>query len=58
MQFQNIFWEVRYLDPYKATSFDKLHANGIGVFGDHIWSEFQRVVDDGTRYARKEIDRQ
>ena len=53
---QNIFWEMPRLDPYEALCFDRLHANHIGLFGDHLWAEFQLAVDELERDVRDAID--
>jgi hypothetical protein len=28
---------MRFSDPYKAISYDKLHVDDLGRFGDHLW---------------------
>ncbi|KAH7927024.1 hypothetical protein BV22DRAFT_1153995 [Leucogyrophana mollusca] len=42
-------------DVYRATSFDRLHAHG-GLFADHLWAEFQRLVEAEGRDAVVKID--
>ena len=44
LQQQNTFWRIKYSDPYRAISFDKLHAYGLGLFGDHIWPEIVTLI--------------
>jgi hypothetical protein len=41
---QNIFWKLGNTDPYRAISFDILHAHHAGLWGDHLWPEVQRLV--------------
>ncbi|KAH9021110.1 hypothetical protein EDB83DRAFT_2508328 [Lactarius deliciosus] len=36
----NVFWEVYNSDPHRALSFDRLHSNNSGLFGDHLLSRF------------------
>ncbi|KAH7919486.1 hypothetical protein BV22DRAFT_1075186 [Leucogyrophana mollusca] len=43
-------------DVYRATSFDRLHAHG-GLFSDHLWVEFQQLVEAKGRDALAKIDR-
>ena len=33
---QNVFWKLENSDPYRALSFDRLHAFHLGLFEDHI----------------------
>lgn len=39
-----MFFHINNSDPYKAISWDWLHAYGIGLLGDHIWEEILRLV--------------
>ena len=41
---------------YRAVSFDKLHANDLGLFGKHLWEQFLLAVDNATRDIRGRID--
>ncbi|KAK0219165.1 hypothetical protein IW262DRAFT_1462797 [Armillaria fumosa] len=36
---KNAFWNVEDCDPFRALSFDSLHAHDNGLFGDHLRSE-------------------
>lgn len=56
--YKNAFWDLSYFDPYQALSWDRLHAYHGGLFSDHIWSEFKRVVDELGKKQAKQIDRQ
>ncbi|KAI9432013.1 hypothetical protein H4582DRAFT_2194400 [Lactarius indigo] len=51
----NIFWEVCNSDPHRALSFDRLHSNNSGIFGDHLFENLKKFV--GRSDAAK-IDRQ
>lgn len=42
--------------PYEAASFDKMHSNDHGMFGEHLWKEFKEVIKSGTRSCRADID--
>ncbi|KAG1901334.1 uncharacterized protein F5891DRAFT_1128092 [Suillus fuscotomentosus] len=36
---ENCFWKVSHCDVHRALSFDRLHSNNAGMWGDHLWSE-------------------
>lgn len=55
---QNVFWEIPRLNPYRAVSGDPMHANDIGLYGNHIWPEVQSAVDDLGRDALATINHQ
>ncbi|KAK0207308.1 hypothetical protein IW262DRAFT_1302901 [Armillaria fumosa] len=38
-KYYNAFWNVEDCDPFRALSFDSLHAHDNGLFGDHLRSE-------------------
>ncbi|KAH9170626.1 hypothetical protein EDB89DRAFT_1853308 [Lactarius sanguifluus] len=40
----NVFWEVCNSDPHRALSFDRLHSNNSGLFGDHLLSRLKELV--------------
>ena len=46
------------MDPYQAVSFDRLHANHIGLFADHLWSQFQSLIKESSRDVQAAIDTQ
>lgn len=41
---QNVFWKLENSDPYRALSFDRLHAFHLGLFEDHIWGVLKGKV--------------
>ncbi|KAH9024194.1 hypothetical protein EDB85DRAFT_2075196 [Lactarius pseudohatsudake] len=51
----NVFWEVCNSDPHRALSFDRLHSNNSGLFGDHLLSRLKELV---TRDNAVKIDQQ
>ncbi|OSD02004.1 hypothetical protein PYCCODRAFT_1368332, partial [Trametes coccinea BRFM310] len=53
---QNTFLELGHSDPYKALSFDRLHAFHSGLFGHHLWVEFKKHVEGISNDAVKLID--
>ncbi|KAH9885840.1 hypothetical protein C8Q73DRAFT_659190, partial [Cubamyces lactineus] len=53
---QNAFLELAHSDPYKALSFDRLHAFHSGLFGHHLWPEFKKHVEKISHDAVKQID--
>ncbi|KAI9444316.1 hypothetical protein H4582DRAFT_2071883 [Lactarius indigo] len=42
----NVFWHVNNSDPYRALSFDRLHANNNGIFRNHLWKRFKGLFKD------------
>ncbi|KAJ3019129.1 hypothetical protein NUW54_g162 [Trametes sanguinea] len=53
---QNAFSELGHSDPYKALSFDRLHAFHSGLFGHHLWVKFKKYVENISNEAVKAID--
>jgi hypothetical protein len=53
---QNCFGKVSYCDVHRALSFDRLHTNNAGMWGDHLWSELQFWLQDLGREAAVKID--
>lgn len=49
---------MAYCDPYKATSWDGLHAHDSGLFGDHIWAEIKRILTALGKKQSKQLDDQ
>ena len=43
---------------YKALSWDRLHAYHLGLFGDHLWTQFKLIVNSSifTNEDRGRID--
>ncbi|EPT01467.1 hypothetical protein FOMPIDRAFT_1120536, partial [Fomitopsis schrenkii] len=52
----NVFFRMNNSDPYKAISWDKLHAFSLGLFGAHIWPEIVQLVKDLSREDHSEVD--
>ncbi|KAL4062014.1 hypothetical protein J3A83DRAFT_4364795 [Scleroderma citrinum] len=40
----NTFQIIDNMDVYQALSWDGLHTNSAGEFGDHLWTELQKVL--------------
>ncbi|KAI0073150.1 hypothetical protein K474DRAFT_1710969 [Panus rudis PR-1116 ss-1] len=55
---QNAFWIVENSDPFKAVSFDRLHAYHEGLWGKHIWPELQKHIELLGREAAQSVDNQ
>lgn len=55
---QNTFWNIGNMDPYKALSFDHLHANHLGLFKDHLWGTMKKLVQAEGRTAVGQVDDQ
>ncbi|EPS96046.1 hypothetical protein FOMPIDRAFT_1131204 [Fomitopsis schrenkii] len=53
----NVFFRINNSDPFKAVSWDRLHAYGIGLFGDHIWEEITNLIKEDHDDFR-EVDKQ
>ncbi|KAF8164144.1 hypothetical protein K438DRAFT_2067539 [Mycena galopus ATCC 62051] len=54
----NVFWKIRGSDPYKAISYDPLHADDGGFWGDHLFPLFKARVEALGRPAIVKIDSQ
>ena len=46
------------MDPYRALSFDRLHANHLGLFKDHLWGTMKELVQAEGRTAVGQVDDQ
>ncbi|KDQ51821.1 hypothetical protein JAAARDRAFT_62330 [Jaapia argillacea MUCL 33604] len=57
-QISNVFWRVKNSNPYRALSFDRLHAYHGGLWGDHLWPEIQKQIESLRRAAMKKLDTQ
>ncbi|KAL4062639.1 hypothetical protein V8B97DRAFT_2026722 [Scleroderma yunnanense] len=44
----NVFWLIRYSDPYLALSFDFLHSLHLGLWGKHLFEDLKIIL----RYLR------
>ncbi len=53
---QNAFLELDNSDPYKALSFDRLHAFHSGLFGHHLWTVFKELVSKISNNAIAAVD--
>ncbi|KAI6036965.1 hypothetical protein BKA83DRAFT_4460212 [Pisolithus microcarpus] len=53
----NAFLVVANMDVYRALSWDRLHANFVGKFGDHLWSELLRILDKGGRQVMAKVEK-
>ena len=53
-----MFFRIKHSDPYRAVSWDKLHAYAIGLFGDHLWEDILKLVDLLDREDIAAIDKQ
>jgi hypothetical protein len=53
---QNCFWKVSHCDVHRALSFDRLHTNNAGMWGDHLWSELQFWLKELGRTAVVKVD--
>ncbi|KAI0754076.1 hypothetical protein C8Q80DRAFT_1296322 [Daedaleopsis nitida] len=50
---QNVFWRIEEFDLHKALSWDRLHAYHGGLFSDHLFDEFQKILA-GTESLRND----
>ncbi|KAI8993803.1 hypothetical protein BD414DRAFT_456923 [Trametes punicea] len=55
---ENTFWKIPYCDPYQALSFDRLHAYHSGLFGKHLFSEFQAIIEENGRPSKIQVNTQ
>ncbi|KAI5985055.1 hypothetical protein EDD15DRAFT_2390223 [Pisolithus albus] len=51
------FTVVANTDVYRALSWDRLHANFAGMFGDHLWPELLRILDRAGRPAMARVEK-
>ncbi|KIK16153.1 hypothetical protein PISMIDRAFT_16020 [Pisolithus microcarpus 441] len=49
------FTVVMNMDVYHALSWDCLHTNFAGMFGDHLWPELLRILDRARRPAMARV---
>ncbi|KAJ7783949.1 hypothetical protein DFH07DRAFT_764319 [Mycena maculata] len=54
----NVFWKVGNADPHKAISYDPLHADDGGFWGDHLFAQIKARVTELGRSAIVKIDTQ
>ncbi|KAJ6552133.1 hypothetical protein DFH09DRAFT_1248753 [Mycena vulgaris] len=55
---KNAFWELGNTDPHQAISYDPLHADDGGFWGDHLFGQFQARITELGRPAIVKIDAQ
>ncbi|KAG1804217.1 hypothetical protein EV424DRAFT_1544743 [Suillus variegatus] len=53
---QNIFSRILYTDVHHALSFDRLHTNEEGLWGDHLWKETKFWILDLGREATVKLE--
>uniref|UniRef100_A0A8H7Y2E1 Uncharacterized protein n=1 Tax=Psilocybe cubensis TaxID=181762 RepID=A0A8H7Y2E1_PSICU len=53
---ENVFQQIQNTDIYEALSFDRLHNNHGGVFSDHLWEEYQKIVNNLGKKTAALID--
>lgn len=53
---KNAFYQMTYSDPYDALSFDRLHTNHGGLFGDHLWPQIKKSIESLGRQAATQVD--
>ncbi|KAG1840639.1 hypothetical protein F4604DRAFT_1598758 [Suillus subluteus] len=54
---ENVFSRVRHVDVHRALSFDRLHTNEEGLWGDHLWKEVKFWISDLGRDAAVKLDK-
>ncbi|KAH9910296.1 uncharacterized protein BXZ73DRAFT_58728, partial [Epithele typhae] len=52
----NVFWDVPFSDPHQTLSWDRLHAYHGGLFSDHLFAEFQKVMEARPSYQRLDVN--
>ncbi|KAJ7447334.1 hypothetical protein B0H11DRAFT_2335669, partial [Mycena galericulata] len=55
---ENSFWKIRGSDPHAAISYDPLHADDGGFWGDHLFAQIKARVTELGRAAIVQIDLQ
>lgn len=43
---QHFLWGFRFSDPYAAYSYDTLHSDDLGKWGDHLWDLLLEVLEE------------
>ncbi|KAJ7088189.1 hypothetical protein C8R44DRAFT_836122 [Mycena epipterygia] len=54
----NVFWKMNGSDPHEAISYDPLHADDGGFWGDHLFGQLKARVEELGRPAIVKIDAQ
>ena len=55
---QSVFWALKNSDPHKSLSFDCLHNNNLGMFGNHLWKPMKQIVEAKGRQALANVEAQ
>ncbi|KAI5982863.1 hypothetical protein EDD15DRAFT_2179828, partial [Pisolithus albus] len=55
---ENAFWHVNHSCPHAALCFDPLHINDGGLFCNHLFVEFKKILASIGRHAEKTVDTQ
>lgn len=53
---QNVFWKVRNANLHQVISYDLLHADDCGFWGDHLFTQIKARVMELGRSAIVKID--
>jgi hypothetical protein len=54
----NAFWEIRFSDPFKALSWDRMHNYAHGLGGKHIWPVLKQYISAMGRSKAALVDDQ
>ncbi|KAG1785854.1 uncharacterized protein HD556DRAFT_1450294 [Suillus plorans] len=54
---ENVFSRILHVDVHRALSFDRLHTNEEGLWGDHLWKEVKFWILDLGREAAVKLDK-
>ncbi|KAG1897928.1 uncharacterized protein F5891DRAFT_1241093 [Suillus fuscotomentosus] len=54
---ENVFSRILHVDVHRALSFDRLHTNKEGLWGDHLWKEVKFWILDLGREAAVKLDK-
>ncbi|KAJ7727715.1 hypothetical protein B0H16DRAFT_1665589 [Mycena metata] len=55
---ENAIWKIKGSDPHAAISYDPLHADDGGFWGDHLFAQIKARVEELGRAAIVQIDTQ
>ena len=55
---KSAFLELKNTDPYKALSFDRLHAFHAGLFGKHMWPLLKAHIEKLSSSTAAQVDEQ
>ncbi|KAG1814111.1 hypothetical protein EV424DRAFT_1348837 [Suillus variegatus] len=54
---ENVFSRILHVDVHRALSFDRLHTNEEGLWGDHLWKEVKFWILDLGREAAVKLNK-